>query len=319
MDLWRMYASQSLRALIVSLGDDVSRYRRLAHTHGLDIDETVHRIHDDPRVSSFLADEAVQAMLSRTNQDRFQALDAYLAETWDRDAGKLVVVDVGWRGTIQDNLARAYPDLFIIGCYLALFPFLNPQPANVTKSAVGPDGNSGDDFAFMEPPAAVERPWTPDVPSVVDYRQDPNGRSVPVEEREFLGHAERRLIDAFQSAALDAVRIVAAWIASEGLVTEDLRPLILAEVSDYYRRPLPGCADIWFSSAHDDTFGALNVTPFGKSLPTVEWLEAGLGYGFRQHLERAAADSMWSAGYRAWLPVQSLISLERALRTGSFE
>jgi hypothetical protein len=91
--------------------------------------------------------------------------------------------------------------------------------------------------------------------------------------------------------------------------------VVRREVSRYYHEPPPGVADIWFSSAHDDTFGALNVTPFGKAIPSRSWLGTGLGYPFRAHLEAAAAESLWSPGYRSWLPVQALIHLERALRT----
>jgi hypothetical protein len=315
LDMWRQYQSQNLRAMIVSLGDDVDHYRRAAKRHRLSVDEMIGDVHRDRRVQSFLADGEVQEMLTRCNQARRRALDAYLDHTWDVGEGRIVVVDVGWRGTIQDNLARGFPDLFLAGWYLALFPFFNPQPPNVSKRAVGPDGNLGDAYGFMQPPAAVERPWTPDVPSTVDYRLDPILGAVPVEERELLGSTERRLIEAFQDASADAARIVAGWIASEGLRTQDLQPLVRSELSRYYDDPPPGVADIWFSSAHDDTFGALNVTPFGKVIPSRSWLASGLGYRFRTHLEAAAAESRWSPGYRSWLPVQALTHLERALRT----
>jgi len=318
MDLWRMYGNQSLRALIVSLGDDVNKYRRIARLHGLGFDENVPAIQEDQRVASFLSDTRVQSLLREKNRERRIALNAYLRETWVPQDERLLVVDVGWRGTIQDNLARAYPGSFFIGWYLALFPFLNPQPHNASKSAVGPNGNLGEAYEFMEPPAAVERPWTPDVPSVVDYRLDSELGAVPVEERELLGHTERRLIDAFQDSALRAAKIVSDWIAAEGLVTKDLRPLVRSEVTRYYREPSPGSADIWFSSAHDDTFGALNVTPFGKTMPSIRWFEDGLGHGFRQHLDQAANQSLWSPGYRRWLPVQALTHLERAFRTKSY-
>ena len=315
MDMWRMYHSQSLRALIVSLGDDIDRYRGAAKRHRLAVDEVIQEVYRDPRVASFLSDPDVQKMLSECNGPRRRALDAYLDKTWRIGDGKIIVVDVGWRGTIQDNLARGFPNIHFTGWYLALFPFLNPQPRNGTKSAVGLDANLEDPYEFMQPPAAVERPWTPDVPSVVDYRIDPAAGAVPVEERELLGRTERRLIVAFQDAAVDAAKLVAEWIVEEGLRTEDLRPLVRSELARYYTDPPPGAADIWFSSAHDDTFGALNVTPFGKIVPDAGWLAAGLGRGFRAQVDAAAVESRWSPGYRRWLPVEALTHLERALRT----
>ncbi len=44
-----------------------------------------------------------------------------------------VIVDVGWRGTIQDNLALVMPNIHWHGIYLGLFSFLNSQTANCTK------------------------------------------------------------------------------------------------------------------------------------------------------------------------------------------
>ena len=90
------------------------------------------------------------------------------------------------------------------------------------------------------------------------------------------------------------------------------------ELHRYYVEPFGGAADIWFSSAHDDTFGVLNVTPFGKQRPSVDWFGAGLGAGFRERVSEAAAGSLWAPGYLGWLPVASVRSLEQALRTTRF-
>ena len=51
------------------------------------------------------------------------------------------IVDIGWRGSIQDNLAHLYPERRFHGHYLGLAPWFNPQSPNGTKSAYGPDLN----------------------------------------------------------------------------------------------------------------------------------------------------------------------------------
>ena len=61
-------------------------------------------------------------------------------------------------------------------------------------------------------------------------------------------------------------------------------------------------ADIWFFSSHDDTFGALNVTPYGKHRPTMS-----LTYGDTAPRDRLdALPSLWPQGWAAWLPVRAL-------------
>jgi hypothetical protein len=184
---------------------------------------------------------------------------------------------------------------------------------------VGPDGNQGDGFAFMEPPAAVERPWTPAVPSVVDYRRDTGSGSVPVLDEESLDEASRAAIALYQDAVIEAAPAVARWIVANGAATDVLRPLVGEALRSYYTRPEPGIADLWFDSAHDDTFGVLNVTSFGKARPGRSWLGQGPGPGFLRHLEEAAEGSLWPSGYRRWRPVEAAIAVEKAIRSRGFD
>jgi FMN phosphatase YigB (HAD superfamily) len=317
LDLWRMYPHQSPRALLVSLGVDPEGFAPDLRRFDLTLDETIEGIHLDRRIEAFLTDGDIDDRIDRLNRTRRAALLDYLAGRTDLDLDRMVVVDVGWRGTVQDNLARLLPDTHLVGWYLALFPFLNPQPANGEKHAIGPDGNRGQEFAFMEPPAAVERPWTPAAPSVVDYHRGPDGVE-PVLDEEVLDRAGRAAIARYQDAVVEAAPSVARWIVANGAATDVLRPLVEEALTSYYGRPEPGIADLWFDSAHDDTFGALNVTSFAKTRPSREWLGDGLGPGFLRHLEAAAADSLWPAGYRHWQPVQAIASVERALRGNGF-
>ncbi len=313
MDLWRMYSRQSVGALLTSLGDQPSRYEREAAAYGIDLDAVVDGIHLDESVARFLADPVVARRLAEHNGRRRDALLAYLRSRTDIEESRWLVVDVGWRGTIQDNLARLLPDVQLDGIYLVLFPFLNPQLANTSKRAAGPDANEGDEYGFMEPPAAVERPWTADVPSVVDYRVDESGQAVAVLEKEHLGSVQSGLLALFQEATLAAAEIVADWLVAGGRTAADVRDHVRALVREYYQDPWPGVADLWFGSAHDDTFGVLNVTPFGKDRPGIDWLA---GQPIEERITAAAEASMWGPGYRRWLPVQAAVALDAAVRTG---
>ena len=199
--MWSMYGVQSPRALLVSLGADPLDYETALIRHGLDVEQPLPDVANDPRIRAFLDDAGVSGSLGRLLPDRRALLIDYLDQETDLSAPAMLVVDVGWRGTIQDNLAHLLPETMIHGVYLGLFPYLNPQPANVTKEAVGFDGNAGDDFSFAEPPAAVERPWTPQVPSTIDYRRHVDGHVIPVTDREV--HASQ-LIDHFQRGVFTA-------------------------------------------------------------------------------------------------------------------
>ena len=304
---WSQYPDQSPRALLTSLGLDPEPFAAGARAAGLELDTLVRGIADDPRVSRWLERPDVRSViLAALDRDR-TALREYLDGVLDPGTDDVVVVDVGWRGTIQDNLARVLPERHVVGVYLGLFPFLNPQPANVTKRAVALDGNLDHEFSFVDPPAAVEAPWTPDIPSVIGYRRAEGGPAEPVRERE--GPRTSALIDVYQDAAVRAAATVGSWMVANGLTVGMLRSELGDALRRYYEQPLGGVADIWFGSTHDDTFGVLNDTPYRKLAPPRAILAdaAVVAQNYTSYAETPEArESRWPAGYRAWLPVQGL-------------
>ena len=62
-------------------------------------------------------------------------------------------------------------------------------------------------------------------------------------------------------------------------------------------------ADIWFGSTHDDTFGALNVSPFEKDPPPRSVLSRA---ATADVVPEEARRSNWVPGYRSWLAVRAL-------------
>ena len=160
--MWRQYADQSPVGLIASLGLEPASFRERLATAGLDPDTVIPDIAGDRRIRSFLQTPDVARTMRCALDEQRGLLVRYLS---DRGLGgeRHVVVDVGWRGTIQDNLCHLLPHTELHGVYFGLFPYLNPQPANSTKRAVVFDGNLGERYDMVNPPAAIEAPLTPPI------------------------------------------------------------------------------------------------------------------------------------------------------------
>jgi hypothetical protein len=299
--MWSMYGEQSPRAMLTSMGVEPETLEEALRVHGLALDEPVPDVAVDPRIAAFLEDAEVRHGLDLRLAEARALLREYLLAHADIQSGQVLLCDVGWRGTIQDNLARVVPEVDTVGVYLGLFPFLNPQPENSHKQAVAFDGNLGDDYSFVNPPAGIERPWTPDAPSTVAYVRDERGEVTPVSESSEV--AASRAIEAYQEAVVQAAPTVARFLLANGLAAGALREALGGVVRAYYEDPVPGLPDLWFDSGHDDTFGALNVTPFGKDRPVQTWLRASWSP------EAVAAGSYWPEGYLRWAPVRSLVAL----------
>ncbi len=254
-----------------------------------------------PGVEAFLADPRVEKKLSEHVSTARDALRGYV-ESRTSLSSPFIVCDIGWRGTIQDNLVRALGIRSSIGVYLGLFPFLNAQPPNCRKIGVAFDGGMGEEFDYADPPAVLERPWTPDVPSTIGF-EAVDGEVVPVLERE-AGHVSPG-IEAFQRGTLEVAHIAAEWMVGFGLTTDALRPEVAAWTRALWRAPSHGLADIWFDSDHDDSFGALNSTSFGKVVPGPEWLDGDLA----ALVGEGMSASSWPEGYRAWAPVAAIFGM----------
>ncbi len=301
--MWRQYANQSPIGLLASLNVDPAEFAEPLRRAGLEPDWPIGEIGRHLGIRQFLERPDVEAAITSSLRAQRAALLRYL-DDFGFTGATSVVVDVGWRGTIQDNLCHLLPDRELHGVYLGLFPFLNPQPANGTKRAVIFDGNRGDPFSFVNPPAALEAPLTPPIASVLGYREV-EGRIEPIPHVEH-GRADH-LVVAFQDGLRLGAPVAARRYVAWGASTEMLRAGLQESIRRYYSTPSPGVADIWFFSAHDDTFGALNVTPYGKSRP-----DMSLTYGGIEPRQRvSAAASLWAEGWAAWLPVRALDVIRR--------
>lgn len=285
--MWTLYDTQSPRALLVSCGLDADMFDEAVSAAGLALDEKIEDIPLDPRVMALLETGPVAEALDARVREQRVKLIAYLGERGALDDPTMVVVDIGWRGTIQDNLAHVVPDHFLCGVYLGLFGFLNDQPANTSKVAVAFDCNQDDDASFMTIPAVIERPWTPDIPSVVGFVPDGReGTTTTVRERE-RGDVAPGVAE-FQRGVCDSAPLVADWIVRNGLGSEALQALCHRLIEREYTEPSADLAALWFESDHDDTFGALT----SKSDVPDENENAS---------DDPAEASGWPEGYRVWI------------------
>ena len=303
--MWTMYANQTVEAMLVSLGLDPADCTGALGRVGLDPNDELQHAPSDPRVEALFRDRGFSDQLREHVVGQRRALKDFVADRTEYE-GPFLMVDIGWRGTIQDNLVRALEIERSAGFYLGLFPFLNPQPEGSRKEGVAFDGNRGEDFGFAEPPGPVERAWTPDVPSMVGFDRS-NGTVEAIWQGE--EGAISPGIASFQEGTLTAAPEIAGWLVGMGLTAPLLRDGLRELARKAWLSPPPGLADIWFGSDHDDTFGGLSQMTYEKLLPGSDWLDRAL----RDSLEDGQEASGWPSGYCAWAPIRGLIALERML------
>lgn len=299
--IWTMYPNQSLRTLMISIGVDPSAIADHLIKFRLTLDDVLQHPWTDDRFLTLIEDTAFRQTVLAELAKRRTLLLEYLAQNGiDATTQQVVIADIGWRGTIQDNLARLLPDVQWHGLYLALFKFLNPQPNNVSKSAYLFDCNEGRDSEDdLTPQAPVEMLFNSDSGSVVGYRREAD-RVVAIKlatpDEDGVYTTFTRYV---QSGVLAATPDVARSISYRGLLSTDLRHLVRKALKRTLRRPPPLMARRYFQLSHNETFG--NGT-FVQQKGNIDWLaimRQGTAHRMVHEAKRQAAVSGWRDGFWA--------------------
>lgn len=106
--LLRQYADQPLKRLLRNLSLPADEFAPLAERAGFEsIDEIVCEPEQHSAFQAFLADDEVQQRFRKHRDAARQNLRDYLAQQGFFDVQRIGLVDIGWKGTIQDNVVRA--------------------------------------------------------------------------------------------------------------------------------------------------------------------------------------------------------------------
>ena len=257
MRLWNLYSSQSLRALLLSLAFSSSEIDALAQRFNLDLERVIQYPWQDSVVLDLLAQPNFLRLVHDHCQLRRSQLLHYLSHRGVGDVQRLGIVDIGWRGTIQDNLAHCLPHLQLHGLYLGLARFLNQQPANASKQAFGPDLNlSLDDAVLLDAVSALEMLCNSPNGSVKGYFSD---AASPPQAVRHIDSEENLVYDAFtrpfQEGVLSACSAWSGWIGQHVITASELRPTALTIWHNLLQSTPQELADAYVQLSHNEVFG----------------------------------------------------------------
>lgn len=306
MRLWSQYSSQSMRALAVTLNIDPADWATAAARNGIDLDEVIRYPWQDKRIRAFLADPGLRKPSQDSLTQQRKGLLEYLEAKGFAPGAvtRRLVVDIGWRGTIQDNLATVCAGS-IHGCYLGLDRFLNRQPVTATKSAFLMDANqAGAPTYAISEYAALEFICNAPGGSVVGYS---HGQA----RREILPGEEQVIIDRvlpLQARIRAACQRVGAYVRTHGLIAADLKPLARTVTRDYIARPDAGIAGAFTALEHNETFGTGTSDRMDGAVQDLAALPDLRGADFNEGMRKALSTLRWPEAHRATDPLRGLIA-----------
>jgi FMN phosphatase YigB (HAD superfamily) len=310
MGVWRLYSTQSMAAMLTTLGEEPRGYADLLARHAIEPTQPIQYPWQDPRVVALFADAEFQRRIGGALQGRRERIVKYLsAHGLGPGTPRAAVVDIGWRGTIQDNLAELLPATTIEGFYVGLHVLLNPQPPNVRKHGVFCDRNVLAPGVPPEDPAARPRPHLAmELPSVVemlcnsatgsalDYREgelgfEPVTERHPAEDAVWFQH-----IRWFQEGVLALVPHLADGLRTHPLEAHELVAEARRELARLLAAPPPALAGAYFELSHNEGFGLGGFVQKRARIPrSVEDLDrSGWPQGLLRHVGLGVMLRWWN-------------------------
>ncbi|MFP5075849.1 hypothetical protein ACLE20_00930 [Rhizobium sp. YIM 134829] len=263
MRLWNLYSIQSLKGFASSLNLDLAVIASFGSRHKIDFEAPIEYPWLDKRVKDLFNDKAFKTYVEGEISQQRDNLKGYLANKGFFENPVQLVSDIGWRGTIQDNLAYLAPEITTRGHYLGLFGFLNQQPDNTEKFGFVFDANRDDPLSVSDV-GPLEMIFNVPGGSVVGYRQEGDSyhplRSIFEDEE-----AVMKEVGALQRGMLRALGPLCDYVRLHGLSAADLTRLSKETIATLIKQPPLEIVDLFYRLHHNETFGLGEVKNMGDS------------------------------------------------------
>lgn len=300
---WRQYPNQTLLSLLKNLSLPADPFVGLAAAVGLtNPRRLLKEPAQDPEFRRFLESREVHAAFVRARDEARQTLQDYLRYRGLWDEERVVLADIGWKGSMQDNLARAFkdqtgfPELF--GCYLALASEGETHPRSYKHGFLA-DFRRGDpeEQDLFRNTAIYEMVTQAAHGSTVGYerRKDSKGVVPVLKEYEIERENAQRYFSRARAGIDQWTRDFCSVFHLSPLTGEQLRAGALARALDYIRYPTAAQAEAFLRYSHVESFGVHHVSRFGfevswrdlvRTPPRKTWKE----------LQRRFEHTMWREG-----------------------
>lgn len=304
--IWNQYTLQSIQALATTLGLPKDSLNEFAKQHDIDPEETS-LIWKDKKYEELFQDKKFLKYVNQHINSNKELLLKYLSQKGidPNKPEKIAIVDIGWRGTIQDNLAYILPKHTIFGFYFGMIRPLNYQPGNTLKLAYGPNFYKDSEY-FMQlldgGATFIEMLSNSSGGSSTSYYLDQKEGKVKA-KKEISKHEDEMVIDKyikyFQQGVLAAVKELSAYVQDHGITSIEARPMVLDLFSELIQKPPFILTDVFFNLKYSETFGIGSYYDMRErsSLSALDLVLSPISHSHRKQLLDKASESQWIHGY----------------------
>ncbi|MFB5266675.1 hypothetical protein ACE41H_07740 [Paenibacillus enshidis] len=305
MRIWNQYSIQSISALFKTLNVDLNKYGDFMMKYNLNVDEAIVYPWQNESVIRLFTDSDFTTMLSNDISLKRELLTRYLKEHEITNGTDVFMVDIGWRGTIQDNLAYLLDHSKVIGYYFGLYSFINVQPDNTTKRSF----ISQQEMNMIRHVAPLEMLCNAAMGSVKGYEVVSNNLKVCYDESKKENEVHEKYISHFQKGVLDACERWYPLLYNQAWTTRELKEYSKELLRELLTEPSNSLANAFFNLAHNETFGVGEFVEKKRSFPLKLAVKAVLSLEGKKQFVRYIEDSSWPQGLLTYFRLRPLISI----------
>lgn len=271
LKLWSQYRQQSMKALFKTLNIDINNYMNYLGKYDIDPKETISEPWFNLKVQYLFNDEEFVSKMQAELDSKRAELKKYFETIGisENDDKEMLIVDLGWRGTIQDNIAYIFKNKKIGGYYYALYDYYNYQPKNTYKI---PFIKSREiTYNYIAPMLTVfEMLFNTESGSVVDYKDGKAIRKVKKEERDTV----RNITSYIQKGMFAGAKVINDYMKYHPYMNEEFDNYIYNIIINMKNHPSKVLVEAFYSLVHNDTFGTGEYVDKRGKLSTLERLNA---------------------------------------------
>lgn len=267
--VWSQYRVQSMKTLFKTLAIDITPYKEFMGKYDINIDEDIIEPWFNINVQNLCNDkeftDKIQIELDRKRAELLQ----YFKEKKNivNDDEPLFIVDIGWRGTIHDNLCYIFNNKTIGGYYLTLYDFYNVQPKNSYKISFIDDRKIRDnEVASMI--TLLEWIYNPGTGSTIEYKQGEAIRKAKIEETDIV----KKYIKPLQEGMFAGAEIINEYMKYHPYEATETKKVVYDVIRKTKTKPNKALIEAYYSMVFNDTFGTAEYVEKDDKLSTMDKL-----------------------------------------------